>query len=515
MKRLGITTAAALAAVVLFLLATLPPSPRQFGTSGADPDLLRRTVRGAFHIHTTRSDGAGSVEDVAAAAARAGLQFVIITDHGDGTRRPDAPRYVEGVLCLDGVEISTDDGHYVALGIPGAPYPMGGHASAVVEDVARLGGLGIVAHPFHPKRELAWTAWDLPFDGMEWINADAEWRNESAAGLARVLFAYWLRPAAAVASVFDRPTAALGKWDELSAVRPVLGVAGADAHGSRMGGGEEGSARFAPGPAYEASFAAFSNRLILTAPLSGDAEADAGLVLDALRARRSYVVIDGIGDGVLLDYGSGGFSTAFVPSEAEVRPLRANGRQRIEVDLAGAPGEPPIPWVVSNWAGESSLSSPVVQPVAADDPELRFASEWRFEKDPASEAEVAVADGAVTLRYRLAPGDRSQFAGLAADVAPGEPFTRITLTGSAAAPMRVSVQLRYAPDDARWVRSIYLDPTLREVTLDVASFRAADRSGRPLPPGLPRSLLFVVDLVNAMPGSQGSFTIHGIRANGS
>ena len=80
--------------------------------------------------------------------------------------------------------------------------------------------------------------------------------------------------------------------------------------------------------------------------------------------------------------------------------------------------------------------------------------------------------------------------------------------------MRVSVQPRYAPDDARWVRSIYLDPTPREVTLDLASFRAADRSGRPLPPGRPRSLLFVVDLVNASPGSQGSFTIFSVRASG-
>ena len=48
-------------------------------------------VRGAMHIHTKRSDGSGTPEQVAAAAARAGLQFIILTDHGDATRTPARP----------------------------------------------------------------------------------------------------------------------------------------------------------------------------------------------------------------------------------------------------------------------------------------------------------------------------------------------------------------------------------------------------------------------------------------
>ncbi len=77
-------------------------------------------VRGAYHIHTERSDGTGTIEEVAAAAARAGLQFVILTDQRDGMRPPLAPAMHGGVLVLDGVEISTSGGHYVALGLPGA-----------------------------------------------------------------------------------------------------------------------------------------------------------------------------------------------------------------------------------------------------------------------------------------------------------------------------------------------------------------------------------------------------------
>ena len=105
-------------------------------------------------MHSDRSDGSGSVEAVAAAASRAGLAFVIFTDHGDGTRTPDDPVYRSGVLCIDAVEINTAGGHYIALGLPATPYPLAGDAAAVVEDVRRLGGFGIAAHPGSAKRDL-------------------------------------------------------------------------------------------------------------------------------------------------------------------------------------------------------------------------------------------------------------------------------------------------------------------------------------------------------------------------
>ena len=101
-------------------------------------------------------------------AARAGPPFIVFTDHGDGTRPPDAPAYPSGVLCLDGVEISTAGGHYVALDMPASPYPLAGEARDVVEDVRRLGGFGIAAHPDSPKPELRWSDWTAPIDAVEW-----------------------------------------------------------------------------------------------------------------------------------------------------------------------------------------------------------------------------------------------------------------------------------------------------------------------------------------------------------
>ena len=230
---------AALAAVVFFLFlgcAALviwtTPAPQASIAPPAAGGAQGRTVRGAFHIHTTRSDGALDKRAIAAAAARAGLGFAIFTDHGDATRPPDPPEYIDGVLCIDAVEISTRDGHYVALGLAApAPYPFGGEADAVAEDVARLGGFGVAAHPDSPRAELAWTDWSVPVDGLEWLSADSEWRNEGRLRLSRAVLAYLWRPAGAMATLLDRPSANLEMWDRLGATRRVVGLAAQDAHG--------------------------------------------------------------------------------------------------------------------------------------------------------------------------------------------------------------------------------------------------------------------------------------------
>jgi hypothetical protein len=88
--------------------------------------------------------------------------------------RTDPPRYVDGVLLIDAVEISTDDGHLVALGIPQAPYRLAGEARDVIEDVHRLGGFAIAAHPDSPKPELQWRDWKAAIDGLEWLNVDSD-----------------------------------------------------------------------------------------------------------------------------------------------------------------------------------------------------------------------------------------------------------------------------------------------------------------------------------------------------
>jgi hypothetical protein len=236
------------------------------------------------------------------AAARAGLKFVIFTDHGNGTRAPDPPTYRSGVLCLDAVEISTNGGHYAVLGLEAAPYPLAGDAIAVVEDVTRLGGFGIATHPDSPKRSLRWSDWNLPIDAFEWLNADSEWRSEQRPALARAAAHYLLRGPEAIASLFERPVATLARWDEAGkSGRRLVALAGADAH-ARIGPrgapddderGEADDAWSVRLPSYESVFRSLSLRVELERRFNGDARTDASRLVAALRSGRVFTVIDG------------------------------------------------------------------------------------------------------------------------------------------------------------------------------------------------------------------------------
>jgi hypothetical protein len=510
-KRALLVTAAVVAAVILFVLVTLPPAPARVDISYADAGLVRRIARGAYHIHTTRSDGAEDKASIAAAAARAGLAFAIFTDHGDGTRPPDPAEYIAGVLCIDGVEISTNGGHYVALDMAAAPYPLGGEAAAVVEDVTRLGGFGIAAHPHSAKPELAWTDWRAPIGGLEWLNVDSEWRDESGRRLTRALIDYFVRPAPAIASVFDRPEVTLEQWGRLSQQRRVVALAALDAHGgvrTRL----EGGPRFGVGPSYEASFRTVSNHVVLTRPLSGDAASDARAVMDAIRQGSVYTAIDALAAGAYVDPRAA-LPAWPRPQDARVAQMGPNGRNGWhEVYRAGAPGEPPVPWILTNPAdAPEPAPAHAVGPIGAG---VAVAPEWRIEKDASSGGTLVVKDErTVAVDFRLQTGPReSQFVALAGDLSGGIAAEQIVFDGHAIRPMRLSVQLRFPGNEQRWVKSIYLDASPREVVVPVEAMVPAERRAGAMPVAASaRSILFVVDLTNASPGALGSFTIANVR----
>ncbi len=78
--------------------------------------------------------------------------------------------------------------------------------------------------------------------------------------------------------------------------------------------------------------------------------------------------------------------------------------------------------------------------------------------------------------------------------------------------MRVSVQLRFeSAGGARWRHSVYLSPESRQVVVPLYRLLPADEPTARPPVELATSLLFVVDLTNALPGAQGSFEISDLR----
>lgn len=561
--------AAALGVVALaWFLLTLPPAPLTLLPPAWTPG--RPVVRGAFHVHTTRSDGTGTPDQVARAAAAAGLAFVVFTDHGDGTRLPDQPAYRHGVLCLDGVEISTEEGHYIAVGLPQSPYPLGGEARDVVADVARLGGFGVVAHPGSPNASQRWNAWETPFDALEWLNADTEWRDESWLLIARLAMASLLRGPAALAAVLDRPDTILSRWDQLTRQRRVVGLAGADAHArlASFGGKDPYGGPLLPGfPSYETSFRVFSLNVELARPPNGQAEADADLLLEALRTGRVYTVIDALAGPALLDfeavrngvhwragdrlppqsgpvvfhvrvngtvgtrivlYENGRVATAAQSDRLVFETVPQEGAYRVEVTLPQTRGRPPVPWIVSNPIYVRAAEHPVAQsevttPMSQEVISLLAPgdlSHWHLERDPSSVGEfdsVTLAEEHLArLAFRLAEGKRaSQYVACVRPIAASaQQFTRVRLKLRANRLMRVSVQLRVPGPDGghRWQRSILVDTVPSEQVVWFDDLRPADW-GTALHPDLARvdSLLLVVDTTHTKPGTHGVLWLADVR----
>lgn len=555
-RRRGLLAAIPVAAVI-WALATVPPGPAPLepGRALSPP----RVVKGAYHVHSAASDGTGTLQEIAAAAARADLDFVILTDHGDASREPGPPAYVDGVLCIDAVEISTDEGHYVALGLPRAPYPLGGEARDVIEDVRRLGGFGIAAHPDSARPELSWREWHAHVPGIEWFNADSQWRDESRWRLLPALLHYPIRPGATVASLFDRPETALADWDRIAQRQPTVGLAAHDAHqriGLRDGPDPYRTRWYLRFPRYEAQFRAFALRVELDEPLDGNAARDAIRLLTSVRAGRVYTAMDALAGPATFEFEGrtggrtlrmgesaplAGAITVQVRSNAPAAAttvLLRNGRPvieraggalswtgtlpgvyRAEIRLAGAPGRPPVPWIVGNpiYAGLTPPSAPPGPPPAVA---LRMwpPLAWHVERDPSSRASLAVSGGedapAVALEYELGATGAPYVALATRDVVPVRDATRLGFRAVADRPMRATLQVRLQSDDPdlRWRRSFYADTTPRDYLIvfdDMRPVREAD----PLrvDPARVDTMLIVLDGPHTAPGSRGRLQIDRIR----
>lgn len=107
-----------------------------------------------LHVHSEASyDGHEPVEVILEHAADIDLDAVVVTDHDAIDASVEAaelaPEY--GLIGIPGAEVSTAQGHLLAIGIeelPAAGRPM----AETVETVRERGGVAVVPHPFQRTR---------------------------------------------------------------------------------------------------------------------------------------------------------------------------------------------------------------------------------------------------------------------------------------------------------------------------------------------------------------------------
>ena len=130
-----------------------------------------------LHVHTHKSkgrkihvEGINSPEEIIKQAKKNGAEAIALTDH-DTFTYDQAKKYAKkyDILLVPGEEITTLDGHLLAIGISEEVKP-GLSLNETLDIIHNQGGIGIAAHPFDiakfGMRELA-----VKCDAVEVFNA--------------------------------------------------------------------------------------------------------------------------------------------------------------------------------------------------------------------------------------------------------------------------------------------------------------------------------------------------------
>lgn len=527
-----------------------------------------------MHVHTNVSDGRGTPQEVVAAAARSGADFIVITDHN----RTDALASLDAAspagsrpLVLVGAEVSTEAGHVLALGIRPPSFRFSGTLSEVLDDIQHLGGCAFAAHPTSARGETRFSRETEPGSwGVELVNGDSAWREASIPRLALSALTYPASRAYSLTTTLGEFRSETVLWDRLLAKRFVPAIAGTDAHG-RIPITRNSSL---PLPSYESLFGLVRTVALLKTPLSSDANQARGEIVRALCEGRSFLAIPTFADptrvtfearagervagpgerlqddGKSVELEAGGavpqgalgqiFRDGVVVASGSL-PLRPKapgpGVYRLEIRV----GRATTPWVISNpievlnatalAAREAAARPPSATLVEGetsldsfDGPTTAFAAEF----DPTSNVVQPILDsgagrnggGALRLKFSLSPGPQTPvWTALVARTPRDMSASRaLSFWMKADGEYRMWVQLRdknpASADEGTeaWFASVRTSKDWTLYNVPFASLRSINRtSDGSFDPKTVQHIVFVIDH-GAMPlGSMGTIWLDDLR----
>lgn len=267
---------------------------------------------GNLHIHTRYSDGEKWHEEIARDAARAGLDFIVVTDHNVWVHGVEGYyEFEEGrVLLLTGEEVhdvrrNPQANHFLVYGAEQELSPYARDPQQLIDATNAAGGCGFIAHPYEEDLplfpeggDLGWRNWEVEgYAGLEIWNYMSSFKNEVSRHLRRLRWQNGLYGRVNVLPLALHPERyitgpepeALARWDELlSGGRHIAAIGNSDAHGTPMHLGPITREIFP----YEFLFRAVNTHVLLRQPLTGDVAADKAMILNAIGQGHSWVGYD-------------------------------------------------------------------------------------------------------------------------------------------------------------------------------------------------------------------------------
>ncbi len=256
--------------------------------------MAKYDYRGVIHCHSTYSDGAGDMDEIAKAANESGLDFVMMTDHDQMKPVEDGrERYDGSVLMICGTEITPPANHYVAFGegvLKDAEKLKSLKPQEVIDAVNAQGWFGFISHPDQGGARrfdlgsYRWEDWNVGgYAGMGVWDLMTDWLSqvdrEDATLEAYTDFEDWLS---------GPRIETLKRWDALNLKHKVVGIGEIDNHKYRK---EFGGQQVEIFP-YPVAFRTISNHVLLDRPLDRDYKKAKKQVLDAVRHGSLYISFD-------------------------------------------------------------------------------------------------------------------------------------------------------------------------------------------------------------------------------
>lgn len=263
---------------------------------------------GNMHAHTLYSDGTWSHRGLAEAAAQAGLDYLIVTDHNvwvsgvEGHYKPvgnGTPSGNGAVLVLMGEELHdcrrSPQANHMLVYCAERELATEAQAPQRLLDLAReAGALAFLAHPVEfagggsGEGVYPWVDWNVSgYTGIEIWNYMSEFKARLPTLLHAVYYAHF--PLGAIRGPFRQT---LQLWDRLLASgQRVVGIGGADAHGTTYNLGPLERVVFP----YTYLFKAVNTHILAPQRFTGNLASDKAIVLEALRAGRCWVGCDVLG----------------------------------------------------------------------------------------------------------------------------------------------------------------------------------------------------------------------------
>ena len=250
-------------------------------------NLKKFKYKGVIHIHSLNSDGSGDIETISKAAKKAGLSWIIITDHNYFDTKEGL---YNGIYVIKGEEISPKkENHYIALGINKQIEP-NENPQVYINEVRKQNGIGFAAHPDeYQKRKnnyppITWNKNFMP-DGVEIWNWFSCWGDKlNSKNIFTLAYSYLFKHKL----ISKASQESLKWWDKLNSKTQTIvpAIGGVDAHALKINNYILPITIFP----YRTMFKTINNIIYLTKPLSNDFNIAKKQILNAIKNGNNTIV---------------------------------------------------------------------------------------------------------------------------------------------------------------------------------------------------------------------------------